>query len=89
MFVHDPPASLDPDQAAPQSQVLDEWTGFTRVGQPTVRNTPLWTRYITPGQPVMSLMPAGDSTLTPTSAIMTAHHCGFWDAVNRAAPWAP
>ena len=41
------------------------------------------------GQPVMSLMPAWDSTLTPTSAIMTAHHCGFWDAVNRTAPWAP
>ncbi|HTX11332.1 MAG TPA: carboxylesterase family protein [Solirubrobacteraceae bacterium] len=88
-LIHDPPASLDPNQAALQSQVLAEWTGFARVGQPTVRHTPLWLRYSTAGQPVMSYMPAGDSTLVPASAIMAEHHCGFWDAVNRTAPWAP
>ena len=88
-LVHDPPASLDPNQAALQSQVLAEWTGFARTGQPTVPYTPLWTLYTTPGQPVMSLMPTGDSTLTPTGAIMMQHNCGFWDAVNRTAPWAP
>lgn len=38
---------------------------------------------------VMSLEPAGDSALTPTSTIMMQHNCGFWDAVNRTAPWAP
>jgi len=88
-LAHDPPASLDANQAALQSQVLAEWTGFARTGNPTVPYTPLWTRYTTPGQPVMSLVPAGDSTLTPTSAIMMQHNCGFWDAVNRTAPWAP
>jgi para-nitrobenzyl esterase len=88
-LVHDPPASLDANQAALQDQVLAEWTGFARTGEPTVPNTPLWTRYTTPGRPVMSLMPAGDSTLTPSSTIMMQHNCGFWDAVNRTAPWAP
>ncbi len=88
-LVHDPPASLDANQAALQNQVLAEWTGFARSGDPTVRYTPPWTRYTAPGRPVMSLMPAGDSTLTPTRTIMTQHNCGFWDAVNRTAPWAP
>jgi para-nitrobenzyl esterase len=88
-LAHDPPAALDANQAALQSQVLAEWTGFASTGNPTVPYTPLWTRYTTPGQPVMSLVPAGDSTLTPTSAIMMQHNCGFWDAVNRTAPWAP
>lgn len=87
-LVHDAPASLDPNQAALQSQVLAEWAGFARTGRPTVPNTPPWTTYTVPGQPVMSLMPAGHSTLTPTSVLMTEHNCGFWDAVNRNAPWA-
>jgi para-nitrobenzyl esterase len=78
-LVHDPPSSLDPNQAALQSQVLAEWTGFARTGQPTVSYTPLWTTYTAPGQPVMSLMPAGDSTLTPTSTIMMQRNCSFWD----------
>ncbi len=88
-LAHDPPASLDANQAALQSQVLAEWTGFARTGRPTVANTPVWTRYTAPGNPVMSLMPAGDSTLLPTSAITMQHNCGFWDAVNQTAPWAP
>jgi para-nitrobenzyl esterase len=88
-LAHDPPASLDANQAALQSQVLAEWTGFARTGDPNVDGAPPWTRYTTPGRPVMSLVPAGDSALTPTSAIMMQHNCGFWDAVNRTAPWAP
>ncbi len=88
-LAHDPPASLDANQAALQNQVLTEWTGFARTGRPTVPHTPRWTLYTTPGRPVMSLVPAGDSALTPTSAIMAQHNCGFWDAVNRTAPWAP
>jgi para-nitrobenzyl esterase len=88
-LVHDPPAPLDPNQAALQSQVLAEWTGFARTGQPTVPYTPLWAPDTTHNPVVMSLMPAGDSTLTATSTIMTQHNCGFWDAVNRTAPWAP
>ncbi len=88
-LAHDPPASLDPNQAALQNQVLAEWTGFARTGQPTVSYTPRWTRYNTRGRPVMSLVPAGDSTLTPTRTISAEHNCGFWDSVNRTAPWAP
>ena len=88
-LAHDPPASLDANQAALQSQVLAEWTGFARTGDPNVDGAPPWTRYTTRGRPVMSLVPAGDSALTPTSAIMMQHNCGFWDAVNRTAPWAP
>ena len=88
-LAHDPPASLDPNQAALQNQVLAEWTGFAYTSSPTVPNTPLWTRYSSFARPVMSLMPAGDSTLTPTRTINQEHHCGFWDAANRTAPWAP
>ncbi|MBV8988927.1 MAG: carboxylesterase family protein [Solirubrobacterales bacterium] len=88
-LAHDPPASLDANQAALQSQVLAEWTGFARTGNPTVAYTPVWKRYTASGRPVMSLVPAGDSALTPTSAINKQHNCGFWDAVNRTAPWAP
>ena len=84
-LVHDSPASLDVNQRALQSQVLAEWTGFARTGQPTASSTPLWTRYTTRTQLVMSLEPGGDSALTPTSTIMMQHNCGFWDAVNRAA----
>ncbi len=88
-LVHDAPASLDPDQAALQSQVLAEWTGFAATGSPSVPGAPPWTTYAAGGRPVMSLVPGGDSTLTPTSAIAAEHNCGFWDAVNRDAPWAP
>jgi para-nitrobenzyl esterase len=88
-LVHDPPGSLDPNQLALQNQVLREWTGFAGVGRPTVPHTPLWSLYTAPGQPVMSYLPAGDSTLVPTSTLTAEHHCGFWDAVNRTAPWAP
>lgn len=88
-LVHDPPASLDPNQLALQNQVLREWTGFARVGNPTVSHTPLWPRFTAPGQPVMSYEPAGDSMVVSTSTIAAQHHCGFWDAVYRTAPWAP
>ncbi len=88
-LVHDAPSSLDPNQAALQSQVLAEWTGFARTGQPTVPGAPLWTIYTARNPVVMSLVPAGDSALTPVTAIMAQHNCGFWDAVNQAAPWAP
>ncbi len=88
-LAHFPTAQLDPNQAALQSQVLAEWTGFARTGTPNVPYTPFWATYSTPGRPVMSLMPAGDSMLLPASAIMAQHHCGFWDSVNQSAPWAP
>jgi para-nitrobenzyl esterase len=84
-LVHDSPVSLDVNQRTLQSQVLAEWTGFARAGQPTVSSTPLWTRYTTRNQLVMSLEPGGDSALTPTGTIMMQHNCGFWDAVNGAA----
>jgi para-nitrobenzyl esterase len=85
-LVHDSAASLDANQKALQAQVLAQWTGFARTGQPTVNHTPLWTTYSTHHEAVMSLMPAGDSALIPASAITMQHHCGFWDAVNRTSP---
>ena len=90
-LAHDPPASLDPDQAALQSQVLAQWTGFARTGNPAVTTgAPGWIWYGRGDRAqVMSLVPAGDSTLIPASTIMIQHNCGFWDAVNRTAPWAP
>lgn len=89
-LVHDPPASLDSNQATLQSQVLAQWTGFARTSNPNVTGAPGWIRYGGGDRAqVMSLAPAGDSTLTPASVIAAEHNCGFWDAVNRTAPWAP
>ncbi|MFZ0386415.1 MAG: hypothetical protein WAL22_12160 [Solirubrobacteraceae bacterium] len=58
------------------------------TANPTVPATPLWSRYTASGHRVMALIPSGNSTLTPTTTIMAEHHCGFWDALNRSAPWA-
>lgn len=80
--------SLDANQAVFGDQVVAQWTGFARTGNPTVAGTPNWTRYSEHNPLVMSLVPAGDSALTPTQVIRMQHHCGFWDVVNRTAPWA-
>jgi para-nitrobenzyl esterase len=87
-LVHDPPASLDPNQLALQSQVLDEWAGFAHNGNPTVPGSPLWSHYTASSHPVMALIPGGDSMMEPTSTIRAEHHCGFWDTIDRSAPWA-
>jgi para-nitrobenzyl esterase len=87
-LAHDTPASLDANQLSLQNQVLAEWTGFARTGDPNVPGTPPWFVYKTPGNPVMSLQAAGDSTLVPTSQIASQHNCQFWDKVNQTAPWA-
>jgi para-nitrobenzyl esterase len=81
--------TFDANQAAFGDQVVAEWAGFARTGNPTVPGAPRWTRYTNNHPLVMSLVPSGDSALTPTSTIRQQHHCGFWDAVNRTAPWAP
>lgn len=88
-LAHSVPSSLDANQLALQNQVLAEWAGFARTGSPTAAGTPQWSLYTAPGSPVMSLQAAGDSTLVPTAEIMAQHNCGFWDAVNRTAPWQP
>lgn len=77
------------NQTAFGDQVIAEWAGFARTGNPTVPGTPRWTRYSHRSPLVMSLVPSGDSALTPADTINLQHHCGFWDAVNRTAPWAP
>jgi para-nitrobenzyl esterase len=87
-LVHDVPASLDPNQAALQSQVLAEWTGFARSGNPNATGTPLWSRFSTAGHPVMSWQAGGQSAMTSTRTLAAAHHCGFWDSVDRNAPWS-
>jgi para-nitrobenzyl esterase len=87
-LVHDVPSTLDANQLVLQTQVLAEWTGFARDGNPSPAATPLWTRYSSAGRPVMTLLPAGESGLSPTATITSEHHCGYWDAVNRSAPWA-
>jgi para-nitrobenzyl esterase len=82
-LVHDAPSSLDANQRTLQDQVLAEWTGFARTGQPNVSHTPQWMADTPRDQVVMSLMPGGDSALVPVSTIMMQHNCGFWDVVNR------
>jgi para-nitrobenzyl esterase len=88
-LVHDDPSTLDPNQAALLNQVLAQWSGFARDGRPTVTGAPAWTPYTASSPEVMSLQPAGDSALVPAGSIKAEHNCGFWDAVNESAPWAP
>jgi para-nitrobenzyl esterase len=80
-------ATFTPDQSAMGDQIIAEWAGFARTGNPTVVGAPEWTRYTAKRQNVMSLESAGDSSLVSTKFLNQQHHCGFWDAVNQNAPW--
>jgi para-nitrobenzyl esterase len=83
-LVHASTRKLDVDQKVLQHQLLSEWTGFARRGNPMAPGTPQWDRY-TPGRPqVMSLRPAGDSSLVPASELTRQHHCGFWSNITAA-----
>jgi len=84
-----PTVPLDANQAAFGAQIVAQWSGFARSGNPTVEGAPRWTRYTKGRRLVMSLVPAGDSALTPVQTISRQHHCDFWNAVNRTAPWVP
>ena len=59
--------TFTPDQAAFGDQIVAQWSGFARTGNPTVPGAPRWTRYTTNHQNVMSLVPAGDSALASTA----------------------
>jgi para-nitrobenzyl esterase len=87
-LVHDVPSTLDQDQLVLQNQTLAQWTGFAATGDPNAPSTPAWTTYDTSGGPVMSLQAGGASQMVPTATIAAAHHCSFWDTVDRNAPWS-
>ena len=80
--------TLGPNQSALGDQVVAQWSGFARTGNPTVDGTPRWTLY-NDERLVMSLVPGGGSALTPTTTLNMQHNCGFWNAENRTASWAP
>ncbi|GII62897.1 carboxylic ester hydrolase [Sphaerisporangium krabiense] len=82
-FLYGPPRSdVSANQRTFGTQIVAQWTGFARTGNPTVDGTPLWPRY-THGDPaVMSLVPAGDSVAT--REIARQHNCAFW---NKHAPY--
>lgn len=85
VFLPNTEPGLDADQAILGKQVILEWTGFARTGNPTVPHTPTW-RAFTPNHPiVMSLRPAGDSELVLAGAIASRHHCRFWDQIRPRA----
>ncbi|TYK52772.1 carboxylesterase/lipase family protein [Actinomadura decatromicini] len=73
-FPGQPP--LTPNQKPMRAQLVAEWTGFARGGDPTVKGAPRWTPFTSANQAQMSLLPAGDSRMT--SEIAKQHHCGFW-----------
>ncbi|MEU9691527.1 carboxylesterase/lipase family protein [Amycolatopsis japonica] len=67
---------LAPNQQVLSDQLVAQWTGFARTGDPTVDGTPRWDRFTAENPVVMSLNAAGDSRLT--TDIPRQHHCGFW-----------
>jgi para-nitrobenzyl esterase len=82
-LVHFPPAQLDANQAALQTQLLAEWTYFARTGNPSAPHTPAWAAYSARQHPVMLLQPADTSTVTPEAFIAAQHNCGFWNQVTH------
>ncbi|GAA1958430.1 carboxylesterase/lipase family protein [Amycolatopsis minnesotensis] len=76
-------AKLTPNQQALSDQLVAQWTGFARTGNPTVDGTPRWDRYTRDNPVVMSLNAAGDSQLT--TEISRQHNCEkLW---NRLTPF--
>jgi para-nitrobenzyl esterase len=84
-----PPAglTLDPNQTVFGDQIVAQWAGFARTGNPTVDGSPNWPLY-NRGRLVMSLVPAGNSALVPSVTLNMQHNCDFWNNINRVAPWA-
>ncbi|WET77378.1 carboxylesterase family protein [Amycolatopsis sp. QT-25] len=74
---------LGPNQQALSDQLVAQWTGFARTGDPTVDGTPRWDRYTEADPVVMSLNSAGDSGLT--TEIPRRHHCAFWTELTPFA----
>ncbi|GAA4554676.1 carboxylesterase/lipase family protein [Amycolatopsis samaneae] len=71
---------LTPNQQVLSDQLVAQWTGFARTGDPTVDGTPRWEPYTRDNPVVMSLNAAGDSQLT--TEIPRQHHCEFWDTLT-------
>ncbi|MBB5958232.1 para-nitrobenzyl esterase [Saccharothrix tamanrassetensis] len=69
----------NPNQNVYGRQLVAQWTGFARTGNPTVDGTPLWTPHTAADPRFMSLLPAGNSVMT--GEIGRQHHCGFWNAI--------
>ncbi|WP_214409444.1 carboxylesterase/lipase family protein [Sphaerisporangium fuscum] len=81
-FLYGPAPDLDANQRTFGAQLVAQWTGFARTGNPTVDGTPDWPRYTGSDPAVMSLAPAGDSTAT--REIGRQHQCAFW---NQHTPY--
>ena len=84
-----PPATLTltPNQAALGTQIVAQWSGFARSADPTVDGTPHWPPF-THERSVMSLVSSGASAVVSAAVLNAQHHCEFWNAENRRAPWA-
>jgi para-nitrobenzyl esterase len=79
---------LTPNQAALGTQIVAQWSGFARTGNPAADGTPQWPPY-GKDRLVMSLVSSGSSAVTSAALLNTQHNCGFWNTENRLAPWAP
>ncbi|WP_410663795.1 carboxylesterase/lipase family protein [Amycolatopsis sp. lyj-84] len=71
---------LNPNQQVLSDQLVAQWTGFARTGDPTVDGTPRWDPYTEDNPVVMSLNAAGDSQLT--TEIPRQHKCELWNPLT-------
>jgi para-nitrobenzyl esterase len=83
-----PTLTLTPNQAALGDQIVAQWSGFARTGNPAVNGAPRWTLYANE-RLVMSLVSSGASALIPAATLNTQHNCSFWNDQNRTAAWSP
>ncbi|MBB5858333.1 carboxylesterase/lipase family protein [Amycolatopsis umgeniensis] len=72
---------LNANQQVLSDQLVAQWTGFARTGDPTVDGTPRWEPYTEDNPVIMSLNAAGDSQLT--TEIPRQHRCEkLWDPLT-------
>src|SRR5262249_3554393 len=70
-FLFPPPTlTLSPNQAALGDQIVAQWSGFARTGNPTVDGTPRWPLYKNE-RLVMSLVSSGGSALASAATLNT------------------
>ncbi|MFD2467149.1 carboxylesterase/lipase family protein [Amycolatopsis silviterrae] len=72
---------LTPNQQVLSDQLVTQWTGFARTGNPTVDGAPRWDPYTKDDPVVMVLNAAGDSQIS--TEIPRQHHCAeLWDPLT-------
>lgn len=64
-------------------QMLKYWGNFVKNGNPNGEGLVNWAPYTANLGPVMELKEGGKSATVPAVAIRSAHHCEFWESIEK------